>query len=1174
MKCLWVVLASLACLATRAAAPASGSEYGSRIINPPVALAVGQRVALYVRYLAPAAPTPLHIQLQTHVGWIVIANVTKQVSGGGALNVDVVVPPDAVGQEVRFGTWLGTKWQHPLGPTYFTPFVHVLTTAQGVQMAANAKIQAVFLARYGGSPNNRGLVGTYQIENPQSTTPKSGGWPQTIEMGLAKHLRAAGFTVCRLTSRELTQRAIVNPCILPTLIVVDIAAVPSAAIPVIGQYAASGGHLVALGGPAFSSAQFRLHGTWIDRAQFLPLARRNLVVHPLALPKATDQWVQDSNVSRTLSDIQFLASAEGPAGARGAYRLNIDLNHWCTFRPRQPLAIPAADRVTVFWAKESEGARSLTWEWDERDGARWIATVQLHEHWTRYVLSEKDFVGWPHPAVPGRFFFGDHPHLNHVVSLKIGLVAPTSPPGRHAVYIAGVGTAAWPTGEATAVAAALQPRFAVPVIEAVSPAYKLFRVTDMKTLTTTTSCPVVLAPVSSLPTPHRTLGVIARAQATGLDKRRAERYLPLLACRDAKGRFVAAAAALVLPATEAKQPQTIFSVPVTDPNFFASTATQHWLVTVIRWMNHGLYLAEGGTKWNACFAGATTPIGAVVENRGPTPQPVRVISTVTNAAGNIVFQHAFTGTVSPGRSQTFTASWTPPAPRGWESIYYVTTVLRTAPSRKPGAPNAAALALNATAATSVTTPAGTALDRLAQQFRVLGANPHPHFVTVRDGEFYLDGQRWYPFGVNYMPSSGIGQESWDLWENFFSRYDYAPAAVQRDLEDIKAMGFNMISTLVHVNNHDEMTNGNVLDLLARCKELGLRVNLALAGDSPMHFNWKLDKRWIQTLRLAHNATVFAYDIDWEAHWGNQVMRRQYDPLWRQWILAHYGSIAKAEALWHCRIPRRRGQITNPTNRQFDSETPAHAMVIAYRRFLNELLERRYGRARQLIHSIAPHQLVSFRMSYAGGVNPRMGAWTPYDLYGFSHALDFFAPEGYALIALNRASLIRRGLFTLAYARACNPAMPIIYAEFGASVFDQAISRDSPGLENIVARQYTNFYRMLLRGGANGAVCWFFPGGYRVNEQSDCGVINPDRSWRPVSYVIHRFAPQFETPHPKPKPNAVIPVVRSQYEGGAPEMYAHIAIRWKQIVKVGQLPGLRFARPTSALSHAAARTAAP
>ncbi len=71
--------------------------------------------------------------------------------------------------------------------------------------------------------------------------------------------------------------------------------------------------------------------------------------------------------------------------------------------------------------------------------------------------------------------------------------------------------------------------------------------------------------------------------------------------------------------------------------------------------------------------------------------------------------------------------------------------------------------------------------------------------------------------------------------------------------------------------------------------------------------------------------------------------------------------------------------------------------------------------------------------------------------------------------------------------------------------------------------YKLFYRTVLTGGGNGAIrCWF-PGGYRYFDQSDYGVINPDRSWRPVSYMNQNFAARMRAVRPLPTPAVRIPI---------------------------------------------------
>ena len=44
---------------------------------------------------------------------------------------------------------------------------------------------------------------------------------------------------------------------------------------------------------------------------------------------------------------------------------------------------------------------------------------------------------------------------------------------------------------------------------------------------------------------------------------------------------------------------------------------------------------------------------------------------------------------------------------------------------------------------------------------------------------------------------------------------------------------------------------------------------------------------------------------------------------------------------------------------------------------------------------------------------------------------------------------------------------------------------------------------------DGVAWWWYPGGYRVNERSDFGIINPDGTDRPVTKVIREFGPKLK-----------------------------------------------------------------
>ncbi|HWB52614.1 MAG TPA: hypothetical protein VG722_00410, partial [Tepidisphaeraceae bacterium] len=362
------------------------------------------------------------------------------------------------------------------------------------------------------------------------------------------------------------------------------------------------------------------------------------------------------------------------------------------------------------------------------------------------------------------------------------------------------------------------------------------------------------------------------------------------------------------------------------------------------------------------------------------------------------------------------------------------------------------------------------------------------------------------------------------------------------------LGLNAISAFVYSRS---VSSRNLLDLLMRCAAHGLKVNLSLRPGTPMDFPWEQDRRMIEQSHLINNDTVFAYDLAWEPRWGIYSERTGYDQQWAKWVLARYGSIANASTAWGIDAPMRDGRLTGPVNDEIVNDGPWRKMVLDYRRFLNDLLAERYGRARELIHSIDPHHLVSFRMSMAGDPN-----FAPddmcYDFAGLSHAVDFLGPEGYGRIG--DWDRVRIGDFTVAYGRAVAPKLPIVWAEFGINVWNVGAHADDPTQTKFAGQFYDDFYRMIAESDADGSFPWWLPGGYRVDEDSDFGIMNPDRSWRPAAVAIHKWAPILAGPR-REKPKAVIPIHPGQHVDGIHGIYDAIRTRFNDTLNAGKQPVL-------------------
>jgi hypothetical protein len=233
--------------------------------------------------------------------------------------------------------------------------------------------------------------------------------------------------------------------------------------------------------------------------------------------------------------------------------------------------------------------------------------------------------------------------------------------------------------------------------------------------------------------------------------------------------------------------------------------------------------------------------------------------------------------------------------------------------------------------------------------------------------------------------------------------------------------------------------------------------------------------------------------------------------------------------------------------------PQRVMVAAYRRFLDDLLEKKHQIANSLIKSIDPHHFTAFRMAIAGDptVDP---AWAGYDFRGLARSVDIMEPEGYGRIG--DAQRAREGRFTVDYARCMALGRPVMWAEFGNTSWDMEKMADDPAREKAIAEWYDHFYQMVYDVAGNGSICWWYPGGFRFGENSDFGIINPDGSDKLVTRVIREWAPKIKAPRPWPAVDEWITLDRDATVRGLAGLYEKNHDRYWQLVDAGKNPGLR------------------
>lgn len=426
-------------------------------------------------------------------------------------------------------------------------------------------------------------------------------------------------------------------------------------------------------------------------------------------------------------------------------------------------------------------------------------------------------------------------------------------------------------------------------------------------------------------------------------------------------------------------------------------------------------------------------------------------------------------------------------------------------------------------------------------------SPAADFITVSNGEFRLRGRPWHPMGVNFWPLYVAGMNHRDYWAGWMRNEYYAPSLVERDLAHFAEMGGTMISIQAPPLGHER----NLLDVLRRCRAHGIYVNLYLPWASPLDFREKECADYLRAARLADNATIVAYDTIWEP--GNHVFRDdaargRWDPAWRAWIDAQYGSVARAERDW-CVSARRnaKGEVIGPAAKCFVEDGPWRVMMAAYRRFMDNVTSRAWNNATRRLRALDPNHLISFRQ----------GNTLPYDfaLTGPVRHIDFICPEGYAVPDTD-AGEDAIGWITR-YVMATTGGKPVVWSEFGRNTWDATRMESSPIIIASQGAYSERFYRAGLRAGAKGAVPWWWPGGYRVGERSDYGIIAPSGAERPAARLTRTYAPRFRAAA-APVPDEWMDFDRDAHAGGYCRAAFHEgAAAYGAAQKKGRMLGVRL-----------------
>ncbi|MDR2849228.1 MAG: hypothetical protein LBW77_01600 [Verrucomicrobiota bacterium] len=923
------------------------------------------------------------------------------------------------------------------------------------------------------------------------------GHDRAANARLAATLTAQGFGVTRLTAEQFVSEDVLAIDRFSVLVLPQCASLPAQAAERVAQFAREGGHTVFIGGPFLDRPLWRVDGRWIDDRGRAALAER---VVPGFRPFVIDSDMDLSAWRRSCSDAAakaaFCMEPEGPvADGPVCLRLDIDrLQGWeVRHSPELKRVFGEGHDFLTFQARCREPSAQLAVEIIERDGSRWIAVAELSNAWRRVGLPVGAFRFWPDSGTKRRGGAGDRLNPEQAVRVCFGMSSSHTPAmvgAAHTVWLADIGTARDPF----AAAGLALPAQGI-ALEGAYPRYKTHTVTGEVTVAGAPRRDVVCA----IP---RTLGEGVSVAAwhgpmpggvtNGMSvvKGAAKwRFLPLAEARRADGATGGVCEWLLLNTHPPMAGAAFAGFGYNDPAVWSSPAVLSRVAATAVRLSGGAVFETAGTSAFAYQLGEPVPLGVRILTFGTKPAQASFFCEILRN-GRSVWKTGVTQEPGDG-GHSFT--WQPPAEPGVYTFHAKLTA-------KDGG-----------------------VDEISHEFAVLDPKPAPreNFITVKDGDFWLKGKKWYPVGVNYWPLYVSGMEPGDYQSGWLRDAYYAPALVERDLEQLAGLGVNLVS----IQTPPPSDYRNLLDFLRRCERRGIYANLYLGQASPLAFKDAELARYITDARLAGNAAVFAYDTIWEP--GNSVFkddaaRGRWDADWRAWIDERYGSLARAEKDWG--VPARRapdGAAVSPPDAWFREDGAWRVQMAAYRRFMDTLTDRLWGRANRRLRELDPNHLISFRQ----------GNTLPHDfaLSGPVRHIDFICPEGYSIPDTD-AGEDAIGFITR-YVDFTTGGKPVVWSEFGVSVWDGGRMRVDPVAVERQGRYSERFYRAALASGAAGTVPWWWVGGYRVEERSDFGIVEPDRAERPAARLIRTYGPLLRTPRAKPVPDEWFTFDRDAHAGG-------------------------------------------
>ncbi|MBR4748821.1 MAG: hypothetical protein IK083_04530 [Abditibacteriota bacterium] len=617
-----------------------------------------------------------------------------------------------------------------------------------------------------------------------------------------------GMTVTEISGDGLTELKGSGDDILA---VIDSQYFPKAALPAFETFVAEGNHYLGLCGLPFTDLLQKAGGNWLTGEEMNREAASlsTGVLAPLSTLKTEDFTLNSSagTPAVTLEPENGMLHIRAPRA-----------EEWQTYTLKSLNETDVNDDSYITFSAKGSLRSPAVWIFlQEKDGSRWNKKVDLTGEVRRYAFRASDFTYWQDSRSSGRGLDGDSLHLSQLDLAEISIMA--APRGEGValmdtvigdpvdIYIGDLGyyrPESAPT-EGTA-----------PDMHCIYPAYEMHE-TEGSSLTLLTG--------DAYEGRGHITSPLWRNRGYGTGYKGPFRQVPLSVLYDGgEMRGVAAEAVYTYDGSR----NNVYAYIGSDPDYLEAHPdyTRAVLKAAAERLTGAPFIVCGGLADFSVLPGEKPEPGMTV--RSAADCVCRAELLILDERGREVFARTRQAELKAGQDLSFK---------------------ETAPALRKGFFTAVCRLCDAD---------GRLLDRLEMPFSVYAPEKRTAFnsVTQHDGDFWLKGKKWVPYGINYWPSYAVGlpvHEFFDLtWQH---PWQYDPVIIERDFDLLDKMGINCISFGL---NH----GGPMRDVAMRAEKHGIKLHIATGGTHPCGLNFDTIRDTVGAFDIAKSSAVFSYDLGW------------------------------------------------------------------------------------------------------------------------------------------------------------------------------------------------------------------------------------------------------------------------------------------------------------------------